>query len=102
MCVAGLTGPDVVTCSRKVLIKPDADLAEAVQNGPYDAVVMPGGLQGATTLAKVFASTIADINVLYLAAYSLILSLESDQIAATNSLSSFHPSVCHTKMGQSH
>jgi len=29
------------------------DLAGAVQQGPYDAVVLPGGLQGATSIAKV-------------------------------------------------
>lgn len=54
MTVGGLTGPDIVTCSRQVLIKPDTDLAGAIQNGPYDAVILPGGLQGATALAKVF------------------------------------------------
>ena len=51
--VGGLTGPNIVTCSRQVMIKPDMDLAAAIQNGPYDAIVMPGGLQGANALAKV-------------------------------------------------
>ncbi|XP_076800543.1 protein/nucleic acid deglycase DJ-1-like isoform X2 [Clavelina lepadiformis] len=50
--VAGLTSAGTVTCSRQVKIVPDADLATAIQNGPYDAIVMPGGLQGANALAK--------------------------------------------------
>lgn len=48
-----MEGDGVVTCSRDVKVVPDADLATAVQNGPYDAVILPGGGQGANTLAKV-------------------------------------------------
>merc|ERR550519_604466 len=34
------------------MILPDSDLATAIKNAPYDAIILPGGLQGATTLAK--------------------------------------------------
>uniref|UniRef100_H2YLH5 protein deglycase n=1 Tax=Ciona savignyi TaxID=51511 RepID=H2YLH5_CIOSA len=50
--VAGLTGDGIVTCSRKVKIKPDMDIASAAKNAPYDVIILPGGLQGATALSK--------------------------------------------------
>eukprot|EP00794_Sanderia_malayensis_P015274 gene15274-16850_t len=50
--VAGLHGDEVVTCSRGVLIKPDISLQEAKAKGLYDAVVLPGGLEGAKNLAE--------------------------------------------------
>lgn len=30
-------------CSRDVYIKPDLSFDEALKNGPYDVVVLPGG-----------------------------------------------------------
>lgn len=55
--VAGLDGADPICCSRDVVIKPDTALADAVSKGPYDAVVLPGGLKGAESLGKVGADT---------------------------------------------
>ncbi|XP_042231474.1 Parkinson disease protein 7-like [Homarus americanus] len=50
--VAGLTGAAPVCCSRDVVIQPDASLDDAVTKGPYDAVVLPGGLKGSESLAQ--------------------------------------------------
>ena len=50
--LAGLEGGDPVICSRGVKLVPDASLEEAVQRGPFDVVVMPGGLGGAKRLAE--------------------------------------------------
>lgn len=47
--VAGLEGDAPVTCSRGVRIVPDVSFAEA--KGPFDAVVLPGGAEGARRLA---------------------------------------------------
>ena len=47
--VAGLDGPGVVTCSRGVKLEPDVALAEA--RGPYDVVILPGGLGGVRRLS---------------------------------------------------
>jgi len=47
--VAGLAGPATVMCSRSVRIAPDITLDEA--NGPYDAIVLPGGAEGAERFA---------------------------------------------------
>ncbi|XP_071541993.1 Parkinson disease protein 7-like [Panulirus ornatus] len=49
---AGLTGAGLVHCSRDVVIQPDAALDDAKTKGPYDAVVLPGGLKGAESLGK--------------------------------------------------
>ena len=50
--VAGLTGADVVKCSRDVLIKPDKALVD-VKNQSFDIIVLPGGLGGSDNLSKV-------------------------------------------------
>nr|XP_039271764.1 Parkinson disease protein 7 homolog [Styela clava] len=50
--VAGVDASDKIMCSRGVCIIPDVDLQTAIEAAPYDAVVMPGGLKGATTLAE--------------------------------------------------
>lgn len=50
--VAGLPSSAPVKCSRQVNIVPDCSLAEAVQKGPYDLLVLPGGLGGAQALSK--------------------------------------------------
>lgn len=50
--VAGLPSNATVKCSRQVNIVPDCSLAEAALKGPYDLLVLPGGLGGAQALAK--------------------------------------------------
>ncbi|MCJ8744651.1 hypothetical protein PDJAM_G00121150 [Pangasius djambal] len=50
--LAGLTGKDPVQCSRDVLICPDSSLEEASKQGPYDVVLLPGGLGGAQNLSE--------------------------------------------------
>ncbi|KAG8007688.1 Protein/nucleic acid deglycase DJ-1, partial [Nibea albiflora] len=50
--VAGLTGPEPVQCSRNVVICPDASLEDASKQGPYDVVLLPGGMPGAQNLAE--------------------------------------------------
>jgi protein DJ-1 len=47
--LAGLDGPGPVVCSRRLVIVPDAALGDAT--GPFDAVVLPGGAEGARRLA---------------------------------------------------
>lgn len=47
--LAGLDGADAVKCSRGVHIAPDAALSDV--KGPFDVVVLPGGLEGARRLA---------------------------------------------------
>jgi protein DJ-1 len=48
--LAGLDGPEPVPCSRGVVLSPDLGLGEA--EGPFDAVVLPGGGEGARRLAE--------------------------------------------------
>ena len=50
--VAGLDSADPVECSRNVRILPDMSLDEAIKKGPYDVVVLPGGLGGSKRLAE--------------------------------------------------
>lgn len=52
--LAGLTGSDVVKCSRDVLIKPDTSLEAAwsSSNVSYDVVVLPGTLNYVFTFAR--------------------------------------------------
>lgn len=50
--VAGVEGAGPVKCSRDIVIVPDTSLTDAVQKGPYDAVVLPGGA-GYTKFAAV-------------------------------------------------
>ncbi|EFA04901.1 Protein DJ-1-like Protein [Tribolium castaneum] len=47
--VAGLPDANIIKCSRGVNIKPDISICEA--KGPFDAIVLPGGLGGAKALA---------------------------------------------------
>ena len=51
--IAGLSGTDPVKCSRNVVVCPDTSLQDAVTKAPFDAIVLPGGLQGAKNLAAV-------------------------------------------------
>ncbi|ERL93059.1 hypothetical protein D910_10361 [Dendroctonus ponderosae] len=48
--VAGLPDSAVVKCSRDVNIKPDIGVSEA--KGPYDVLVLPGGLGGSKAMAE--------------------------------------------------
>lgn len=48
--LGGLDGPGPVRCSRGVQIVPDAALHAAA--GPWDAVILPGGAEGARRLAE--------------------------------------------------
>ncbi|KAK3537003.1 hypothetical protein QTP86_032259 [Hemibagrus guttatus] len=50
--LAGLTGKEPVQCSRDVQICPDTSLEEASKQGPYDVVLLPGGLLGAQNLSE--------------------------------------------------
>ena len=50
--LAGVSGPDSVVCSRKVIIVPDIGLSD-VLNETFDAVIVPGGLKGAEACATV-------------------------------------------------
>ena len=49
--VAGLVSSEPVECSRGMVIVPDKSLEEAVKQGPFDVVVLPGGGGGAKRLA---------------------------------------------------
>ncbi len=49
--LAGLDSSDPVKCSRDVRIVPDSSLEDAATQGPYDVVVLPGGLGGSKCLA---------------------------------------------------
>lgn len=53
MTVAGLAGAGEVKCSRDVVMKPDMSLEDAAAKGPYDAVVLPGGLKGSENMGQV-------------------------------------------------
>ena len=49
--LAGLESADPVECSRGVKVVPDTSLEEAMKLGPFDVIVLPGGLGGAKCLA---------------------------------------------------
>ena len=50
--IAGLAGDGPVTCSRNVVIKPDAAFTDAIKKD-YDVIICPGGIKGAESLAAV-------------------------------------------------
>ncbi|CAH2101673.1 unnamed protein product [Euphydryas editha] len=51
--LAGLDGSSPVLCSRQVTLVPDKSLADALAEKPqYDAVILPGGLEGSERLSK--------------------------------------------------
>ncbi|XP_015913043.2 protein dj-1beta [Parasteatoda tepidariorum] len=49
--IAGLHGSSPVKCSRDVVIVPDASIQDVAKQN-FDAVILPGGLQGAENLSK--------------------------------------------------
>lgn len=50
--IAGLPDDSLIKCSRGVHIKPDIPIAEAKSKGPFDVLVLPGGLGGAKAMAE--------------------------------------------------
>ncbi|KAL1501443.1 hypothetical protein ABEB36_006760 [Hypothenemus hampei] len=50
--VAGLPDANIIKCSRDVNIKPDIGISEATSQGPYDVIVLPGGLGGSKAMAE--------------------------------------------------
>jgi len=50
--IGGLAGCSLVECSRGVKLFPDTLLDDALKLGPFDVVIIPGGLQGAESLAN--------------------------------------------------
>ena len=50
--MAGLNGAEPVECSKKMVIVPDKSLKDALSSN-YDAVVCPGGMGGAESMAAV-------------------------------------------------
>ncbi|XP_072948490.1 protein dj-1beta-like [Epargyreus clarus] len=51
--LAGLDGNTPVLCSRQVTLVPDKSLADALaETSQYDAVILPGGLEGSERLSK--------------------------------------------------
>lgn len=50
--IAGLPDSSNVKCSRGVKIVPDIGVSEAKSKGPFDVIVLPGGLGGAKALAE--------------------------------------------------
>lgn len=50
--IAGLDSAEPVECSRLVKIVPDTSLEQAMQQGPYDVIVLPGGGGGAKRLSE--------------------------------------------------
>ncbi|XP_060533675.1 protein dj-1beta [Cylas formicarius] len=49
--VAGLPDVSAVKCSREVVIKPDVAVSAASSKGPFDVIVLPGGLGGSKAMA---------------------------------------------------
>ena len=50
--IAGVAGTAPVKCSRNVVVTPDAGL-DAVKDQKFDAIICPGGMGGAKSLAAV-------------------------------------------------
>ena len=53
MTLASLHGKDPVTCSRGVIIVPDASLDDIDDEALYDVILVPGGLKGVENLSQV-------------------------------------------------
>ncbi|GLV38449.1 DJ-1alpha [Carabus blaptoides fortunei] len=50
--VAGVPDERPTTGRSQIVITPDTSIQEAITKGPYDAIVLPGGLAGAQTFCK--------------------------------------------------
>lgn len=50
--VAGLPDASIIKCSRGVNIKPDIPINEAKSKGPFDVIVLPGGVGGAKAMSE--------------------------------------------------
>ncbi|CAG9854789.1 unnamed protein product [Phyllotreta striolata] len=50
--VAGVGGKELVKCSRGVKIQPEISISEACRCLNFDAVILPGGLEGSRALAQ--------------------------------------------------
>lgn len=50
--IAGLPNESIVKCSRDVNIKPDIGICDAASQGPFDVIVLPGGLGGSKAMAE--------------------------------------------------
>jgi len=50
--VAGLTGAGNVIMSRNVIVGAEKSLKDALTSGPFDAIILPGGLKGAEAFAE--------------------------------------------------
>ncbi|KAF0303685.1 Protein/nucleic acid deglycase DJ-1 [Amphibalanus amphitrite] len=60
--VAGVAGCEPVRCSRSVRIVPDAALSSAADAGPYDALVLPGGLGGAQAFCQRLKARLEEVS----------------------------------------
>lgn len=49
--LAGLAGKEPIKCSRSLVLVPDDSLANAAASGLFDAVILPGGLDGSHAFA---------------------------------------------------
>ncbi|KAK2708322.1 hypothetical protein QYM36_014059 [Artemia franciscana] len=59
--LASLHGKDPVTCSRGVIIVPDASLDDIDDEAVYDVILVPGGLKGVENLSQShFARSVAE------------------------------------------
>ncbi|CAI9741246.1 disease 7 homolog [Octopus vulgaris] len=50
--VGGLSDSNPVKCSRDTVIVPDKSLQQAISDNKYDAVIIPGGLQGSKLISE--------------------------------------------------
>lgn len=51
--VAGLEDANSQTCSRNVVLGVDTSFKEAQSEGPFDAILLPGGAKGAEAFVAV-------------------------------------------------
>jgi putative intracellular protease/amidase len=58
--IAGLNGPQTITCSRHVKVIPDVGLNELSEQeiSDFDVLVLPGGIDGARAFEKVCMDTV--------------------------------------------
>lgn len=49
--IAGIPDNKPIQCSNGVIITPDIGIKEVPKNGPFDAMILPGGLNGSQAMA---------------------------------------------------